>query len=91
MNGPRHVSDILPDVVEPILELTPRQQDYVDYMARFFDENDQLPTLQVLAQHFVCYPNTAWCHMQALERKCVVEKNVLGKWKRGPLFPGVMR
>lgn len=77
--------------IAPRVRLTDRQREYVDFMVCFFMENDQLPTLDVLAQHFVCYPNTARCHMQALESKRVIERNALGKWKRGPFFPGVTR
>tara|TARA_R110002049_G_scaffold281333_1_gene460888 strand:- start:46199 stop:46438 length:240 start_codon:yes stop_codon:yes gene_type:complete len=65
---------------------TKRQQDYVKFMSKFFNENDQLPTIKVLAENFRCNLNCAWGHIRALEQKRIVERNAIGEWKRGPLF-----
>lgn len=69
------------------VSLTQRQREYVEFMGAFFQRNDQFPPLQTLADQFNCYPNSARCHCEALERKGVIAKNVLGKWKRGALWP----
>lgn len=92
MSGPRHVSQILPNVIANLVyqhntNLTDKQRQYAEFMFAFFEENDQLPSNVAIAEHFGCAPSTVGCHVQALARKGVLKKNALGKYKRGPAFP----
>lgn len=70
--------------------LTARQLEYVKFMAVFFVENDQLPPSNVLAKKFNVRPNSINDLRASLSRKRVIEKNSIGKWKRGPMFNQVI-
>lgn len=62
--------------------LTRRQREVLDYMVQFYEENDQPPPLQWIADHFG-YRSAAGaqCQVLALKRKGYLEANVTGKVK----------
>jgi Mn-dependent DtxR family transcriptional regulator len=68
------------------MKLTERQADYLRTMRIFFNNNDQLPPGHVLAEIMQVKNNAAFSMMGRLERMGYIEKNVLGKYKRGILW-----
>lgn len=59
---------------------TPRNLDVLAYAREFFAENDQLPTIKCIRDHFGwTSDNAADAHVQALIRHGKLERNVLGK------------
>ena len=50
-------------------DLTPRQQDVLDWIAGFIDSHDYGPTRREVAHHYGWTVNGATCHLQALRRK----------------------
>lgn len=63
-------------------DLTRRQREVLAYMRRFLAENDQMPPLQWIADHFG-YRAAAGAQFQvlALKRKGYLEANATGKVK----------
>jgi len=61
-------------------KLTTRQREVLDYMRAFLAENDQMPPLQLIADHFG-YRAAAGAQFQvlALKRKGNLEANATGK------------
>lgn len=60
--------------------LTARQQQVLDYMREFFAENDQLPPVAVVSEHFGWKsPNSAQLHIEQLVRLRRLEANAVGK------------
>ncbi|WP_312836391.1 hypothetical protein [Comamonas sp.] len=61
-------------------DLTTRQREVLDYMRAFLAENDQMPPLQLIADHFG-YRAAAGAQFQvlALKRKGYLEANATGK------------
>jgi Mn-dependent DtxR family transcriptional regulator len=64
--------------------ITPRQKEYIDAIAWFFTNNDQFPPCVTLADIVGATPNAACEMMLRLERKGIVSKNDVDKYKRGP-------
>ncbi|MEJ5148976.1 hypothetical protein [Comamonas sp. MYb396] len=63
-------------------DLTNRQREVLDYMRCFLLENDQLPPMHAIAEHFGHRsPNSAQNHLNALERKGFIERNAVGKYR----------
>ncbi len=59
---------------------TVRNLDVLAYARDFFAENDQLPTIRCIREHFGWSSDAAAdCHVQALIRHGKLERNVLGK------------
>jgi SOS-response transcriptional repressor LexA len=51
-------------------------------MFSFYEQNDQLPTKAVIAEHFgYASPNAAHEHVDCLERRGLIERNALNKFK----------
>jgi len=62
--------------------LTYRQRDVLHFMRCFLLENDQLPPMHAIAEHFGnSSPNSAQSHINALERKGFIERNAVGKYR----------
>lgn len=63
-------------------EPTPRNLDVLAYMRQFFKENDQLPPVATVCEHFGWVsPQAAQCHVDALARHGLLERNAVGKWR----------
>lgn len=63
-------------------KLTPRQQQVLDYLRAFYEENDQLPPMQTIADHFGWKSmNSAATFTAILEAKGYIEKNAVGKFR----------
>lgn len=50
-------------------DLTPRQQDVLDWIVGFIDGHDYGPTVREVAHHYGWTINGAMCHLKALRRK----------------------
>ena len=62
--------------------LTKRQAEIRRFMLDFFKANDQLPPMHVISTHFgFSAINSADTHVKQLERKGVIEKNAVGKYR----------
>ena len=61
------------------LEPTTKNLEVLAYMREFFDENDQLPPVARVAEHFGMTLNGADWHVQMLLRFGEVERNSVGK------------
>ena len=72
------------------MHLTQLQCQYVQFIAEYFSENDMLPPVAVAAEHFGVYPNAAHQNFMLLQKKGVLEKNAVGKFRRGPAFGKVV-
>lgn len=58
-----------------------RRREVLAFMRDFFRNNDQLPPCHVVARHFgFRSENAAHCHMLALEKDGLLQKNAVGKW-----------
>jgi SOS-response transcriptional repressor LexA len=69
-----------PGLRAPDGEPTARNLDVLAYARDFFAENDQLPTIKCIREHFGwTSDNAADAHVQALIRHGKLERNVLGK------------
>ena len=65
-----------------MIPLTDRQTEVLAFMFQFFDENDQLPTMAMIAGYFGWgSANNAQEICSVLHRKQMLEKNCLGKNK----------
>ncbi|WP_440111732.1 hypothetical protein [Acidovorax sp. BL-A-41-H1] len=59
---------------------TPRNKDVLAYMREFFAENDQLPPIATISQHFGwASTQAAQAHADALVRHGLLERNAVGK------------
>ena len=58
------------------------QAEVLRYMGAFLERNDQLPTMEAIAEHFNWKSsNTANCCLRSLSRKGLIERNELHKWR----------
>jgi len=65
-----------------MIQLTHVQGKVMEFMWRFYEENDQLPTMAAIAGNFGWgSANNADQHCRYLHSKGALEKNVLGKYK----------
>lgn len=63
-------------------KLTNRQREVLHFMRCFLLENDQLPPMHAIAEHFGHRsPNSAQNHLNALEGKGYIERNAVGKFR----------
>ena len=60
--------------------VTPRQQEYLSEMRRFYNENDMLPPVDRLAKIMSVHPNAAQEALKRLELAGVIQKNSVNKW-----------
>ncbi len=51
----------------------------LDYMRKFLLENDQMPPMQTIADHFGVYPNAINERMQKLEQAGFLQRNAVNK------------
>jgi Mn-dependent DtxR family transcriptional regulator len=63
--------------------LTNRQLHYRAVMEEFFEENDQFPPMAMLADLVGTSNNAAYAMIHKLEQRGVIERNTVGKFKRG--------
>ena len=61
--------------------LTKTQADTLDYMTKFFYDNDQLPPCHVIASQFLITENAALSRLNALRKKKRIAKNAVNKYK----------
>ena len=59
--------------------LTKTQSATLDYMREFFNANDQLPTIQAVADKFNISTNGANCRIDLLIKNKRLQKNAVGK------------
>ena len=60
--------------------MTERQMQYLEFMREFFNENDQLPPIQVLADGMGVTHNAANDALTRLIRAGEIQRNSVGKW-----------
>ena len=61
---------------------TPRNLDVMVYLRHFFEQNDQLPPVERIAQHFGwSSTQSAQCHLDALQKHGLIERNAVGKFR----------
>lgn len=78
MGSPRERLQALPQSGGESGKATPRQMAVLNFIRDFFEDNDQFPTAQLIADHFGFQSgNAATCHLVALERKGYIERNVM--------------
>ena len=65
---------------ENVNKLTERQKEYIEFMKIFFNENDQLPPIQVLAKGMGVTNNAASDALTRLIRAGEIQRNSVGKW-----------
>lgn len=69
-----------PGLRAPATEPTARNLDVLAYARQFFVENDQLPTIKCIREHFGWNSdNAADAHVRALIHHGLLERNALGK------------
>ena len=51
------------------MKLTQKQADVLAFIKVFIKEVEFSPNATDIAHHFDFYPNAAWCHIKALEKK----------------------
>jgi SOS-response transcriptional repressor LexA len=62
--------------------LTPIQARVLAFMQQFFLANDQVPSNEMIADHFGWgSANSAHCHVQSLAKRGLLERNSVGRWK----------
>jgi LexA DNA binding domain len=62
--------------------LTPTQARVLAFMQQFFLANDQVPSNELIAEHFGWgSANSAHCHVQSLVKRGLLERNSVGRWK----------
>jgi Mn-dependent DtxR family transcriptional regulator len=61
-------------------QLTDRQKEYLKFMRDFFDKNDQLPPIKILADGMGVTNNAASDALTRLIRAGEIQRNSLGKW-----------
>ncbi len=62
-------------------KLSQLQIDVFSYLEEFFKENDQLPPVYVIALMFAKYPNQIHEMLVGFEKRRMIEKNAVGKWR----------
>ena len=62
-------------------QLTTFQQQVFDYMVDFFKVNDQLPPVQSICDEFHRYPNQISEMHASFEKKGLIERNAVGKFR----------
>lgn len=63
-------------------DLTAKQQQVLNFMKSFFDQNDQIPPMHAIRDHFGWKSNNAAQeHCDALETHGRIEKNAVGKFR----------
>ncbi len=55
----------------------------LDYMGTFLSENDQMPPMQSIANHFEVYPNAIYERLSRLEKNGFLQRNSINKY----MFP----
>lgn len=55
----------------------------LDYMRRFLSDNDQMPPMQSIADHFQVYPNAIYERLSRLEKGGFLQRNSINKY----MFP----
>ena len=61
---------------------TERNLDVLNFMREFFAENDQLPPMEHIADHFGwSSPMAAQSHINALVKHGLIERNACGKYR----------
>lgn len=64
------------------IKTTAKQRSLLLFCDTFLTQNDQLPTYQAISDHFSwASTNAALEAVAALERKGLLERNTLGKWR----------
>ena len=63
----------------PAAAPTAKNLEVLAYMREFFRENDQLPPVAIIAEHFGMNTTGADWHAKALLRLGMVERNAVGK------------
>jgi len=61
--------------------LTNLQSHVFDFMREFFRKNDQLPPVDYIANEFGRYPNQIHEMLISFQKKGLIERNVVGKWR----------
>jgi SOS-response transcriptional repressor LexA len=62
--------------------MTDKQRGVLAFLRSFYEANDQLPPMHVVAAHFGWGSwNSAQTHVEALAKRGLVEKNAVGKWR----------
>lgn len=67
--------------------LTNFQQQVFDYMVEFFKSNDQLPPIASISKKFDKYPNQVQGLQVAFEKKGLIERNEVGKFRFARVKP----
>ena len=62
-------------------QLTKLQSEVFNYMGGFFEVNDQLPPVQSVATAFDKYPNQIHEMLVAFEKRGLIERNAVGKFR----------
>lgn len=66
---------------ENIRPMTEFQTKVWYYLVAFFKDNDQLPPVLNVANHFGKYENQIQETLVALSKRGLIEKNAVGKWR----------
>jgi SOS-response transcriptional repressor LexA len=61
---------------------TRRNMEIFAYCREFLKENDEFPPMWAVAKHFGFNSlNAAQCHIEALARHGLIERNSIGNWR----------
>jgi SOS-response transcriptional repressor LexA len=72
--------------------ITPGQRRVLDFLRSFYEDNDQLPPIPAIAQHFGWASwNAAQTHLVALAKRGYLERNAVGRWKFTDLARAINR
>ena len=61
--------------------MTPRQQEYADFLEAFFKENDSFPTYAMIASEMGVNNFAVQGVMERLEKQGLIERNSVGGWR----------
>jgi SOS-response transcriptional repressor LexA len=62
--------------------VTHRQTEVFNFMADFYERNDEIPPMWAIAKHFGwASANAAMQHVDALFRHGLLERNEIGNWR----------
>jgi len=61
--------------------LSQLQTEVFAFLVEFFNENDQLPPVAFIAFRFAKHANQIQEMLVAFEKKDLIEKNTVGKWR----------
>lgn len=67
-------------------DITGIQQGYLRFMFKFLMENDQMPTIQIMADHYGVRLNAVYESLRSLEKKGYLARNQANRFKRGEHF-----